>query len=265
MNQQFALHRFNLLLQLDLAENKKTYLITAGLILGLLLLLMLPMAIASEYSGVYLGLHVFAMALSLLAGSFFSSTLFNKYSSPNQGMAALMVPASKLEKFLVPFLVHLVYAVGICLIYWAFHFGFVYLGNSRLLSVGSGIPHHYLYRAAPYEIVRFFSYLYFFIVAATFTGSIYFSKNAYIKTAAICLAAVFAVFLVNMLVARFLTNHDLRPLPFGEWRFMDPNLGGRMFNVEFPEPVQGLIWAGLLVVLPGLWYLAYLRLKEKEI
>jgi hypothetical protein len=32
-----------------------------------------------------------------------------------------------------------------------------------------------------------------------------------------------------------------------------------------PEPVQGLIWAGLLAVVLGLWYLAYVRLKEKEI
>ncbi|CAN5901464.1 hypothetical protein BH24BAC1_BH24BAC1_24920 [soil metagenome] len=266
MNQQFNLRRFGLLLKLDLAENKKTYLLTATLIVGLLLLLMLPMAVATKFSQYHFVLHILAMPVCLLAGSAFSSTLFNVYGSPPRGIAALMVPASKLEKFLAPFLVHLVYALGIILVFWAFHFWFVQVANNRLarLGIDAGTSVLQLHRAVPFEIARSFSYLYFFVLAANFTGSIYFPKNAFVKTAALCMAAVLGVFLLNAQLAWLLTGHDMSPLPFGEWRFLD-EVSERIHEVNFPEPVQGLIWVGLVAVVAGLWYLAYVRLKEKEI
>lgn len=263
MNPYFSLRRFGLLLRLDLAQNKKTYLLSGGLILGLLLLLMLPILEARNVHGPHLSLHMTAYAVGLLlGGSLFSSTAFGPYSSQPRGIATLMVPASQLEKFLAPFLVHLVFLLVFLVLFWMLHYGLISVANSRLLDLN---PKASLFQPIPSDALFPMSYLYLLALAACFAGSIYFAKNAFIKTAALLLAVLTGFFFFNIQLAKALTSHNLFALPFEQWRFLDPHMGGRMFTVEYPEPVQGLIWAGLLMVVVGLWYLAYIRLKEKEI
>jgi hypothetical protein len=256
MNQHFSLRRFGWLLQLDLAENKRVYLLTLALVLGLMLLLMLPI-LGSHTPAQHLPLHMVAFSICLLlGGSLFSSTAFSAYSSQPQGIATMMVPASKLEKFLVPFLVNLSFMLVFLAIFWGLHYGLVSVVNSRLHNINFRI------QPAPAFIVRALSYLYVLAVAATLAGSVWFSKNAFIKTAAVLLTTIVGVFLLNNVLARSFTTLDLFVLPFDQWSSFK---GGRMFTVEYPEPVQGLIWVGLGAVVAGLWYLAYVRLKEKEI
>lgn len=262
MNQQFNLHRFGLLLRLDLAENKKMYLLTAGLVLGLMLLLMLPILSAKEPMGEHMGLHMTAFSVCLLlGGSLFSSTAFGAYGSQPRGIATMMVPASRLEKFLVPFLVHLIFLVSFLVLFWGLHYGLVSAVNSHLQS---GNPDARIFYPAPDFIFNALSYLYLLALAATFAGSIYFSRNAFIKSAAILLAAIGGISLLNLYLARSITSQDLFILPFGEWQFFN-GTSKIMYQVDYPEPVMKLIWVGLFTVVAGLWYLAYVRLKEKEI
>jgi hypothetical protein len=262
MNQQFSLRRFVLLLKLDLAENRKTYLLTLALVLGLMLLLMLPILGANESRSDHIALHMVAFSVCLLlGGSLFSSTAFSAYSSQPRGIATMMVPASKLERFLVPFLVNLVFLLVFLSIFWGLHYGLISVVNTRLQSVD---PNAGIFYPAPIRVAQVLSYLYVLAVAATLAGSIWFNKNGFIKSAATLLAVLVGLCLLNLFLARTFTSHDLFALPFEGWRFFDDK-SSRMYGVEMPEPVQGLIWAGLLAVVLGLWYLAYVRLKEKEI
>ncbi len=258
MNQYFSFRRFGLLLKLDFAENGKSYLLITGLIIGLMLLLMTPVLYSNGYSNTRELLHALALFVCVwLGGSLFTSITFAQYSGPAKGIPALMLPASQMEKFGAAWLVNLFFSLLFIVLFWQLHHGIFDLANSRLPAGGPN------YRPIPPNPSQFLTYAYFLIQGSMFLGSIYFPKNAFLKTAVVLLIVTVIASLFHYTLAnQFIGNpSQLVTVPFTSWRFSL----GRWYEVNYPEPVDTLIWIFLLLLIVAFWGIAYVRLREKEI
>lgn len=258
MNQRFSFHRFWLLLKLDFAENGRSYLFITGLIIAVMLLLMTPVLATREFSDTRYLLHPLAFFICVwLGGSLFTSITFAQYSGPAKGIPALMLPASRPEKFLVALLVNLFFIVLFIVLFWQLHHLFIDFANRRMPTDSRG------YMPIPPGPTKFLTYNYFLIQGGMFLGSIYFPKNAFLKTAVTLLIVILAISGFHYTLAnQFAGNPSaLFTIPFSYWNITQ----GSRFVIKYPEPVDTLIWIFLLLLIAALWGIAYVRLREKEI
>lgn len=262
MNQTFNFHRFGLMLKLDLAEKGRNYLFLAALLIVLLLLLMVPVAMSTQFSGIRESLHFIALFMVVLLGSsFFTSSIFTQYASPSTGMATLMVPASKLEKFLSAWVINLLFIIPFIEIFWQLHYRTMDIANARI-PLGN-----YKYHYIPEQMREYFTYCYFLMHGCVFLGSIYFTKASYIKTAAITLAIFLAAGLLQIALGYQFTSYPghLSTFPLTGWRVWYADSGYNAFEVSYPDSFMYAIYGFPVFILVSIWYITFLRLKEKEI
>ncbi|GGM82293.1 hypothetical protein GCM10010967_12430 [Dyadobacter beijingensis] len=270
MNQTFDIHRFVLMLRLEIAEKGRNYLLMAGVMLFTLLALMVPITLSHEYNNFRAIMHFAALFMVVLfGGSLYTSGAFAQYSQQSSGIAALMVPASRIEKYLSSLLLNLAFVIPFLAFFWQFH----YWATDYANSVIPRSPDEYKY--IPRDFFDYTVCSYFIIQAAVFLGSIYFKKYAYIKTAV-------AVILFTTLLSYF--NYDLgnrlgdKPnkitaFPLSGWKmWFYPEMGQPRpryivgyYHVTHSEvmsyAVQGFaIWLAVM-----LWICAYYQMKEREI
>ncbi len=256
MNQQFNLSRFGLMLKLYWAENGKSYLISLSLLIGGILLLMTPILATQRYNDLLYILHISAIFGVILGGSLFTSTAFNAYNNSSQGISAIILPASRLEKFLVILLTNLVFVVSVPVIAYLLHHGILEQANEHLLSDEK-------YEITPSFVIWVLGFTYFILHGFTFLGSLYFTKNAYIMTLGVLTFIVVLAYLFNSFLAyQFVENpRMINAFPFTGWDIMLD----RRYRIGFPEPAGDLIKVFLGAVVIALWCITYVRLKEKEI
>lgn len=260
MNQIFDIQRFIQLVRLDFAERGKNYVMMAGLLTGLMLALMLPILFIG-FDTVLMLLHVLALFMVVMfGGSLYSSAVFSHYGRSDTGIAAMMVPASRFEKFLNAYLVVLLFIVPFTIFFVQFHYWSVGYANSRL-PVGAS-----KYNPVPTDALHYFMYMHVMIQGAVFLGSICFSRLSYIKTASILfLLAVFS-FGVNIVFAYLSTDNPSKivAFPFSGWKLWYIG-SGRHYNLAHTGAVESLVYAFPLFFLAATWYIGFIRLKEKEI
>lgn len=261
MNQTFSLSRFQLLIKLDLAEKGKNYLLMALLLVGLMVLLMFPVTWTKEYTPILSLFHPLALFMVVIfGGSLYTSQIFNHYASADTGIAAIMLPASRLEKYLSALLLNLLFTVPFLLLFLKLHFWTTDLANSKL-NDGS---YHYNY--IPADLLEYFVSLHIIIQGSIFLGSVYFTKLSYIKTAAVLFITIIFAACLNLALAYYLTGFPSKVVtfPFSLWKiwFYESNTN---YAVTFPEQIQFLVYAFPALFLLCFWYIAYIRLKEKEI
>ncbi|MDQ2771207.1 MAG: hypothetical protein M3Y54_11985 [Bacteroidota bacterium] len=259
MSQSFSFSRFGRLFSKHTAEYGGGYLLAAGVLVGGLALLLgflavvTPGPVLPDIQGV-----VFVMGL-LAAGAFFASTVFAPLGDKRQATAALMLPASHGEKYLVSWL----YAGPLFL---AAYVGCFFLVDALVLQIEG--------RFGPQgELVALFSnasHLYlslpvYAVVSAVFLwGSVFFGKQQFVRTAFGVLVGAVALVLLNVPLMRALLGREVKSaVPFSGMSFVD---GKEWFSVNL-TPEQNT-WF-VLVLLGGLlllgWLGAYLRLTEKEV
>lgn len=258
MNQLLSVRRFGLLLKLYIAHNGKSLLLSAGLIIGLMLLLMAPLAATTRFSQIAELFHVLALFLCvMLGGNLFASTAFSEYSNSGSGISAIMIPASRLEKFLVILLVSLSLVTLFIVLFWQFHHWFIELANQNLTGDGRK------YFAIPSDPMIYLTYCYFLLFGVVFLGSVYFPKNSFIKSAAVFVVMAMITFLLHYWLANHFTSYPsfLLTVPFSGWKIN----ANREYWVDFPDPVGNMVWGFLVTLIVGLFCIAYVRLKEKEI
>ena len=257
-SQQFNLSRFSLLLKLYWAEHGKSYLISLGLIVGIMASLMAAIVGTSQYNDLLFILHAVAMFGGvMLGGSLFTSTAFAAYASADKGIAAIMLPASQIEKFVSILLPTLLFAVVVFAVGYGLHYGLVDLANDGLLSTSKK------YQPAPPFVMHFFAFSYLLLQGAVFLGSLYFTKNAFIKTLGIVLLITSLAFVFNLFLAYQFTGQprSVMAFPFLPWDvFLD-----QRYQVQYPASVSNLIKMFLSLVTVAFGYITYVRLKEKEI
>jgi hypothetical protein len=261
MNQTFDLHRFGLMLKLDWAEKGKNYLFIALLLLALLFLMMMPITLSKQFRGMLEISQVMALFIVVFSGStFYTIPVFSQYARPSTGMAAIMVPASATEKFLSALLINLIFIAPFIFLYWKLHYSTLAFANARLI----GTPK---YNPLPDDVVAYFTYCYFLIHGFLFLGSIYFQKAAYVKTAAIAVGTFTVATALQVGLAYQFTSYPghVSTFPLGGWKIWYFNTAYNSFEVLYPDPFKTIVYIFPVLILVGLWSIAYIRLKEKEI
>ncbi|MGB3586278.1 MAG: hypothetical protein WBA23_07060 [Tunicatimonas sp.] len=258
MNQQFNLSRFSLVLKAYWAVSGKNYLLLFGLIMGTMLLLMIPIISTSQFNGLLYGLHILTLFGGVvLGGCAFTNTAFTAYTTSAKGMATIMVPASRLEKFIPILITCLLGTVSVILIGFWLHSEIVELANRDMLTKDK-------YEVTPLWVWQFFTYIHFILQGAIFFGSIYFNKNSLIKTlGAVLVVAIFA-FMFNLLLTYHFTGYpsSVMSFPFTFWNIFE---SGQRFTVKYPPAISDLVELVPAVIAVALIGITYARLREKEI
>ncbi|WP_373516144.1 hypothetical protein [Persicitalea sp.] len=261
MNQTFNFQRFLLINRLEIAEKGRTQLLMAAVLVGALLLMMLPIMFSNEHKDTLSGLHTISLVmLVLFGGSLYTNQVFGQYDSTNSAIAALMVPASRLEKFLSTLLLNLAFIIPFFVLYLVLHFSAMEYANNHLLS-----------GEEKYELMPEFAIYYSFMSAiviqgVAFLGAIYFTKAAYIKTAAVLIVVIGIGTAINNFVAESMTPSPsaISATPFMQWRLQFGELE-EYYYVNVPEQIQHFVNLLPILILLSLWYIAYIRLVEKEV
>ena len=258
MSQLFSFSRFGRLFSKHTTEHAGGYLLATGVLLGGLGLVlgfvtyMSADPIKPDMQGV-----IFVMGL-LAAGAFFSSTVFAPFGDKKQATAALMLPASQWEKYLVGYL----YALPL---FVAVYVGCFYLIDGLVLQMdgGPGRPTA-LVPLFSSDSKLYYSLVVYAVVNAIFLwGSIFFGKQHFIRTAFGLLLAAVLVSLVNMQVVQGLVGRKVSGvLPFAGMSFQE---GKAWHSVNLSDVENGRFLVVPLGLLLLGWAAAYVRLKEKQI
>ncbi|MES1161151.1 MAG: hypothetical protein ABUM51_10365, partial [Bacteroidota bacterium] len=208
-----------------------------------------------------------------LAGCIYASTIFSPLSNKKEAIQYLSAPASQLEKFLcallyaviIFFLVYTLvfYAVDICMVklalkkaatfrYREFYqpIGVLNIFSRSELNNDDIIPQVWLLVYAAFQ-------------SAFILGSIYFNRYAFIKTVVALLLAGICVLFVSKVVNESLPKGwHLRGLL--EWGGADAK--GEYLAIEPAGWIRSTIVFLVTYTIPIIfYYIAYIRLKEKEV
>ena len=98
-------------------------------------------------------------------------------------------------------------------------------------------------------------------------GSIYFRKNSYYKTAFTFISSLLLFAIVSYILAKFFTPYPLsvQAFPFGAWHIQNPNNMLERIQADASQPITRLAYLIPLFIMIGMWFIAFVRLKEKEI
>lgn len=258
MKNLFSASRFGRLFRKHSVENFNQYALSTGVLLGFMTLVM---GFIAYISGNPLGAQeqaIFFILFLLGAGFIFTSSVFSHLGSKNQAIAALSLPASHFEKYLVGWL----YSFVIFLIVFTISF---YAVTALIVSLDD-------WRGREKEIVNVFSpdqnassayIIYAFVHAVAIWGAIFFTKTQFIKTAFVVLFVLGALATLNFQVLKSLFQQDLNvALPFSSVGFQADKT---YYFLELPEPQQQLVALIPIVLALLFWATAYARIKEKQI
>ena len=270
MNQTFDIHRFALMLRFDVAEKGRNYLMMAGALVFCILAMMLPITQTSEPSEFLRILHFAALfMIALFGGSLYTSTAFAQYSEQSNGIAALMIPASRLEKYFSSLLLNLVFVIPFLIFFWQFHYWTIDYANTLLPS---GITN---YGYIPEDLFEYTTYCYLIIQASIFLGSIYFKKFAYIKTAvvAIVFGSMLAYFNYSLAIKFASKPSKFLAYPLSGWKVWfyteegmeRPKYFAGFYHIKFSETIEYAMQGFAVWLAVMLWICAYYQMKEREI
>ena len=264
MNQTFNFQRFLLLMKVEWAEKGRIQVLTAGLLLAFLLMLMLPVVFFDEYKPFVTDLQTTALIMVVVfGGSLYTNLAFSQYGPRDKGMAALMVPASHLEKFLTPLVLSLIVIVPLMVLFLWLHNWTIDYSNARLPATDPQ------YRKMPLAVLQSFVVFYILIQGVFFLGSLYFTRSSYVKvaTALVVITLVFAA--ANKGIVWFLLADagvtSFSAAPFTSWDTYFDGTTNHTYRVSYMETIQNLMHLIPILITICLWYITYVRLKEKEI
>ena len=258
MNQFFNLSRFGRLFSKHTAEHLRTYLMSTvvllggtGLVLGYAAYLN-PGPFSPRIQAV-----VFILGL-LSSGIFFTSTVLAAFGNQRQATAALMLPASHWEKYLVGWL----FALPIFLLVYV---GCFYLLDSVVLQLDdwAGARPDFVPLFSDQEKLPTVLGAYAMLSALFMWGSIYFRKQQFIRTAFVLMLGLVVLVACNLQLVRGLVGPQVgSALPFSRVMLHEGNARHTLELGPTPGKWFGLVPVGLLLL--G-WAGAYARLTEKQI
>jgi hypothetical protein len=264
MNQTFDFHRFGLVLKLHLSEHFKSYLLGIGVLFGIWLLMLSPDATRLNvfHESVYRKHGVFFGFIFCGAGAWFASEAFRMVSTPVRGIPFLTIPASQFEKYLALFLMVLLFVPVFLAVFYTIEGITFSIVNARL-PVGS--PHYKLLDLTSSYLDPEMRYLTFITPSFFLVGSIYFSKVPFVKTAVIA-------FVLYFITSLFLNEFIIRQLwppreHYGSTLFQEVSFiqNRRWYRVELAGQPRIIVNTILTLTIPFLWFIAYIRFKEKEL
>ncbi|RYE36754.1 MAG: hypothetical protein EOP42_02240 [Sphingobacteriaceae bacterium] len=259
MNQTFSIKRFSMLFKKHVIENYKTYLMSAGVLTGILFL---SMGFSAYVKGGYLSQSTQTgnfITVFLFAGTIFTSLIFADLGNKKEAIPALTLPASAFEKYLVNWLITLP-------IFGLIFIGIFYFVAAVVISFGSSSPgrENQLLNVFSEDQKAYYAFIIYLILhAVIFFGAIYFEKLHFIKTAFAFFIGMFLLGLINRPILSAMFNQEVN----GTSIFSPVNIsnGKESFQIQALEvktQTEAII-TGVVVVI--LWISAYYKLKEKEV
>ncbi|PTS95503.1 hypothetical protein DBR11_21215 [Pedobacter sp. HMWF019] len=259
MNNTFNLIRFLRLFKKQTAEQYKTYLMSVGVLIGILALLLGFMSYSGGGSIGPTAQGVIFFNLMLFSGTIFTSLIFADLGNNKKSIPILTLPSSHLEKYLVAWLYSFV-------IFQVVYIACFYVIDYTVISIGN------IDQAHKSTVVNVFStnfkiWVVFPIFAVLhsicFIGSVFFEKLHFIKTAFTFFIFLIFICLINPLFLKAIFDVKvLKGVPFNS---IGIEIGETSYFVR-PNDTSDvilLVMAGLLTLV--LWTSTYFRLKEKQV
>ncbi|WP_343701090.1 hypothetical protein [Chitinophaga sp.] len=282
---QFSFSRFINLFKLQLAANRRLYLLGMAALAGMLLAFMLFFLITDRELNFKTQQAVYLVGL-VLSSAVFTTTVFKQYAERSQRAQALMLPVSALEKMVLAVVLTLVvyplvYTI-ICIaclkvinyldIYW--------LGNPNALYMLND------------EYTPGLLVIYFYLQSFVLLGAIWFRKQTFVKSAVmICLIIIgmqaFSSFLGRKIIGRTQpANVEAVSQKLGATKirhFMydgatpyvntllmaNTEIEGKVdweyYKVELPQPAFSIMLVVLIAVPFFLWFITLLKLREQQL
>lgn len=279
MNQTFNFPRFWMLVTRHWAENRRRYLLSLLAIAGLLLAWNGFQFMMDKASPLRTG-HQFVTYLVglFLTGCIYASTIFSPLGNKKEATQYLSVPASQLEKFLCA----VFYAVVLFFIFFTIVFylvdipmvklsrsfvGYSYTTiNGKPVSEHMGIVNVFSNEGSfaegsdtPVFLLAFFAFQSAFIL-----GSIYFNRYAFVKTvvALLLFAGISTFYIIKVVATHLPAGWHLNGLL--EWGGYSK--AGGSLSITTAAWVQETFTFLVSYCIPFVfYYIAYTRLKEKEV
>lgn len=249
--------KLSLLTKRQWLENRKVYGASALSIAGLLsFLFLITWHWGSSFSG---GVNkgIFLIGL-FVGGGLFVSLVFRDLGNKSKGMWLLCLPASAAEKLTIAFFIGILsYLLLYTGIFYLVETGYLWLVNDIHTKIG----HTRLFENGFYEFV----FIYINIQLIILLGSICFTKIAFIKTLLLLIVGFPLVTTANNYALKIITGLSEidSSMPFSYFQFMHQ---GEWVYVYLPERAQTAVTLFLNYLLPAaLYYIAYLKLREKEL
>jgi hypothetical protein len=259
MNNFFSFRRFARLFVKHTREHLRVYLMSIGVLFGVLVLagffLFFILPDVPPDAGFQEASYVI---LLFLAGTIFTSTVFQDFGERARAIPALTLPASAFEKFLVGWL----YSYPIFIIVYT---GLFYLALSGLMAGrhwegGSPLFFFTIWRQGNSLAIVMYSVLH----AVALFGAVSFRKLHFIKTGFIFFILLLVTVVVNTGFVKVLTGLDVvkMAIPFGFLNFFADH---RDYSVVVPGRGPWLDLGILSLAAILLWVAAYFKLKEKQV
>src|SRR3569832_1485778 len=203
MNNLFSLQRFCRLFVKHTSEHYRIYFMSIAVLAGVILLggaflfFVIP---EPPDPGLQTAIFVILM---LIAGTIFTSTVFSDFGDKNKAMAALTLPATAFEKFLVGWLYS--YLVFLVIYSAVFYLGLIGLGSAKHWGPNQ---HFILFRIPQsgfFTVLTFYSLLH----AIALFGAIFFNKLHFIKTGFAFFIGYVVIVIFNTLFLKVLIGLDV--------------------------------------------------------
>lgn len=270
MNDIFSPKRFVLLFKKTIAERPVQ---TIGIILLLIALSFLMYSVTKKIFGFEAAQNV-TFCWGLAGGAFLlASFVFGYFGSYSAGSSYLTLPASFFEKWLCGILITgVLYPIIFLLFFHLIDVAFVAAYHKSLDPNSLSYKQQYesVYSFDMNGIVAWKVYpIFLLLTGCMLTGSLYFNKIAFIKTAIGICIMIFLILGINWLIAsamfnnispNFLSMKEVRP-----YDHVTLYVGKETGTLLLPPGLDNFFHVALSFVVPAvLWFLPLLRLKEKE-
>jgi hypothetical protein len=256
MNNIFNLNRFSGLFVKHTVEHYKSYLMSLTVLIGVMLLggsflvYMMQEPIDKNFQTV-----LFVMLL-LMAGTVFTSTIFADFGDKKKAIAALTLPASHFEKYLVAWL----YSFVLFLILYTVGFYLVVLFAVNIRHFPGQQAE--MLNVFDRRVVEMYL-LYAFLHSIAFGGAIFFEKLHFVKTAFLFFIFIAVLIILNKVILSMLLGIAVEAtVPFGNLRFAENNMVVDINITRQHETYTLLITVVLTLIF---WVAAYFCLKEKQV
>lgn len=262
MNQFFSIERFLMLFKKHTVENYKTYLMSAGVLGGILLAFL---GFASYTSNGYLsgGAQLgFFISFLLLAGCIFTSMIFSDLGDKKKAIPMLTLPTSHFEKYLVGWLYSFViFQLLYLLLFYLSAIIVIHLGHPTTLERSNTVVNIFTTDIKPEPYYAFIVYT--FLHAVVFLGAIYFEKLHFIKTAFALFTGIFLLGILNKpIISTMIKTKIIGTTIFSPVSVTESDRAWTIHALSV-QNYQSAIVIGLIVLI--LWISAYYKLKEKEV
>jgi hypothetical protein len=259
MNNTFSLNRFIRLFKKHTLEHAKTYLLSTGVLAGIIAI---GLGVFAFTNGGRLAVQVQAIIfiyILAVAGSIFTSLIFADLGDKRKANQVLTLPASHLEKFLVTWIYSFIIYQLLCVgVFYLVDWIIIGISHPPVNDPNKMINVFDMEQRAPIAFI-----IYAVFHGFTLWGAICFEKLHFIKTAFIFFLYVLVFTVINTPILQFIIGrNELRSALFQQFSFEDTKRHWDVWATDNMDHTTLIVFAIAVIIL---WLSAFFRLKEKEI